>query len=78
MGPRVGLDGCEKSSTGIRFLDRPSRSESLYRLSYPGPCLSSHARLKMLLFNFCSLCLNRGSPKLRYLTFHLLGECLFR
>jgi hypothetical protein len=24
-------------STGIRFPDRPTRSESLYRLSYPGP-----------------------------------------
>ena len=24
-------------STGIRSPDRPSRSESLYRLSYPGP-----------------------------------------
>jgi hypothetical protein len=24
--------------TGIRFPDRPARSESLYRLSYPGPC----------------------------------------
>jgi hypothetical protein len=23
--------------TGIRFPDRPARSESLYRLSYPGP-----------------------------------------
>ena len=25
------------ASTGIRSPDRPSRSESLYRLSYPGP-----------------------------------------
>ena len=25
------------SSTGIRSPDRPARSESLYRLSYPGP-----------------------------------------
>ena len=24
--------------TGIRFPDRPARSESLYRLSYRGPC----------------------------------------
>jgi hypothetical protein len=30
---------CEKSRppTGIRFPDRPARSQSLYRLSYPGP-----------------------------------------
>ena len=41
MGPRAGLDGCGKSRppTGIRSPDRPARSESLYRLSYPGPIL---------------------------------------
>ena len=38
MGARVGLDGCEKSRpTGIRYQDRPARSESLYRLRCPGP-----------------------------------------
>jgi len=26
--------------TGIRFPDRPARSQSLYRLSYPGPLMS--------------------------------------
>ena len=38
VGPRAGLDGCGKSRTptGIRSPDRPARSESLYRLSYPG------------------------------------------
>ena len=37
VGPRAGLDGCEKSRpTGIRSPDRPARSESLYRLHYPG------------------------------------------
>jgi hypothetical protein len=37
VGPRAGLDGCGKSCPiGIRSPDRPSRSESLYRLSYPG------------------------------------------
>ena len=36
--PRVGLDKCGKSRTiGIRSPDRPARSESLYRLRYPGP-----------------------------------------
>jgi len=25
------------ASTGIRFLDHPASSQSLYRLSYPGP-----------------------------------------
>ena len=38
MDPRAGLDGCGKSRplTGIRPPDRPARSESLYRQSYPG------------------------------------------
>ena len=35
-GPRAGLDRCGKSRpTGIRSPDRPARSQSLYRLSYP-------------------------------------------
>ena len=38
VGPKAGLDGCGKSRpTGIRSPDRPAYSESLYRLSYPGP-----------------------------------------
>jgi hypothetical protein len=38
VGPRAGLDGCENLAlTGIRSPDRPARSESLYRLSHPGP-----------------------------------------
>jgi len=39
MGPSAGLDGCGKSRppSGIRLPDRPARSESLYRLGYPGP-----------------------------------------
>ena len=36
MGPRDGMDGCEKSSTGIRSPNRPARSQSLHRLSYRG------------------------------------------
>jgi hypothetical protein len=37
---RDGLDRSEKSHpTGIRSPDRPARSESLYRLSYPGPLI---------------------------------------
>jgi hypothetical protein len=32
VGPRAGLDVCEKSRP-----NRPARSQSLYRLSYPGP-----------------------------------------
>ena len=38
VGPRAGLDRCGKSNpTGIRFPDRPARSQSLYQLSYTGP-----------------------------------------
>ena len=38
VGPRAGLNGCGNlAPTGIRSPDRPARSESLYRLSYPGP-----------------------------------------
>ena len=36
VGPRAGLDRCEKfAPTGIRSPDRPARSKSLYRPSYP-------------------------------------------
>jgi hypothetical protein len=36
VGPKAGLDRCGKSRpTGIRSPDRPARSQSLYRLSYP-------------------------------------------
>ena len=37
MGPRAGLDGWVKlTPAGIRSPDRLVRSESLYRLFYPG------------------------------------------
>ena len=36
VGPRARLDRCGKSRlTGVRSPDRPARSQSLYRLSYP-------------------------------------------
>jgi hypothetical protein len=35
-GP-VRIDMENLTPAGIRFPDRPPRSESLYRLSYPGP-----------------------------------------
>jgi hypothetical protein len=38
VGGRAGLDRCGNlAPTGIRFPDRPARSESLYRLPYPSP-----------------------------------------
>jgi hypothetical protein len=42
VGPRAGVDGCGISrlaSGGTRSPDCPSRSESLYRLSRPGPLM---------------------------------------
>jgi hypothetical protein len=42
VGPRAGLDDVEKikfftlPGLELRPLDRPARSQSLYRLSYPG------------------------------------------
>jgi hypothetical protein len=36
VGPRAGMDRCGGSPpTGIRSLDLPTRSQSLYRLRYP-------------------------------------------
>jgi hypothetical protein len=34
VGPRASLDSGKSRPTGIRSLDRPARSQSLYRLSY--------------------------------------------
>jgi hypothetical protein len=45
MGPRAGLDLCKKSRPYryffFRSLDRPARSQSLYRLGYPGPRMAN-------------------------------------
>jgi hypothetical protein len=40
VGPRAGLD----APTRIRSPDRPARSQSLYRLSYPGPITEMSTR----------------------------------
>ena len=64
VGPRADLDGCGKSRppAGIRSLDRPARSESLYRLSYRGPTSAiigakilniSHVAKRMVGFGKC-------------------------
>ena len=40
LGLGACMDGCKNlAPTGIRPSDRPARSETLYRLSYPGPQL---------------------------------------
>ena len=50
MGPRTSPNGCGKARpSGVRTPDRPARSESLYRLSNPGPLLDSK-RLELHLF----------------------------
>ena len=43
----AGLDGCGKSRppTEFRSPDRPARSESLYRLRYPGPRIYAYIYL---------------------------------
>ena len=55
VGPKVSLDGCGKSRPPprIRSPDRPARSESLYRLSCPGPrnSLNSERSLSRLLWD---------------------------
>jgi hypothetical protein len=47
VGPRAGLENAKKlAPTGIRSPDRPARSESLYRRSYPGPHTGMVATIK--------------------------------
>ena len=41
VGPRASVDRCGKSHPSIRSLDRTARSQSLYRLRYPGHSSSS-------------------------------------
>ena len=55
VGPRAGLDGCGKSHPHRdRSLDRPTRNESLYRLSYSGSQKISDYNLNMIV---CSVVL---------------------
>ena len=48
MGPRAGLDGRKISSPPGSIPDRPARSQSLYRLSYPARMYQLYS-LKMTL-----------------------------
>jgi len=59
VGPGAGLEGCGKSRppTGIRSPYRPARSESLYRLSYPGS-IYIYIYIYISGLNFDSLCIN--------------------
>jgi hypothetical protein len=53
VGPRTGLDDVEKNKfltlpgLELRPLRRPARSQSLYRLRYPGSCLDSSTKYKL-------------------------------
>jgi hypothetical protein len=72
VGLRADLDKCGKSRppTGIRSPDRPARSESLYRLSYPGLSCRTATSTKFLtasaLFTTAEInyCVSYWSPKL--------------
>jgi hypothetical protein len=54
VGPRTGLDDVEKRKffmlPGLEFrpLARPARSQSLYRLSYPGSLIELHVETLMV------------------------------
>ena len=63
MGPRTGLDMCGKSRppTWIRSPDRPARSQSLYRLSYPAHTLPSANLLEIKLRTLCKRGIAAGS-----------------
>jgi hypothetical protein len=54
VGPTAGLDIVEKRKISYPYLEsnpgRPSRSQSLYRLSYPGCSLSGHLYIFKRLF----------------------------
>ena len=69
VGPRVGLDRCGKSRpplTRIRFPDRPPRSQSLYRLSYP-----VHGSSYAVIFFHITILI----PTINYTTFTMQAEC---
>jgi hypothetical protein len=44
---------------GIGFLNRPARSESLYRLSYPGPLITLTIRIKKIKYRNTNIVLHR-------------------
>ena len=81
VDPRALLDGCGKISppTGIRSPDRPVRSESLYRQSYPGPLCRRRRRHCMKLnysgcaIGCCYTVIYTGCPN-RYQTRHFFNN----
>jgi hypothetical protein len=70
VGPRAGLDVCEKSRpNGIRSPDRPARSQSLYRLSYPAHTDNSRPQ---------NTAGHTETPNMRNVKFCLFGDGLDR
>jgi hypothetical protein len=66
VGPRAGLNGCGKSRPiGIRSPDRPARSESLYRLSYPGPLIYYQTLLSFTAIFICRYCRLASGTRVR-------------
>jgi hypothetical protein len=64
--PRTSLDGCGKSRPyGVRAPDCPARSESLYRIRYPGRLI--------ILIHFYIMLIERIIERSLYLSI-----CLFR
>ena len=56
VGFTAGLNQWEKSRPiGIRSLDRPARSESLYRLSYPGQAECTKINLRQQAASFVNV-----------------------
>ena len=70
VGPRTGLDECEKSRPHRDSIpDRPLHSESLYRLSYPGVCVTCNEQghiITVLRTAAVTRCPGRCGPSKRY------------
>jgi hypothetical protein len=75
LAPRPVWTGAENlAPTGIRYLDRPARSESLYRLHYPGPQRGPwYEVFYLILISFCDLILHRALIN-GYVTHHSNGR----
>ena len=69
MDPKTGLDKCPP--TGIRYPDRPARSQSLYRLSYRAHAHYS-ASLSILQANWTA-----GLPFTDILQLLIRGPCSY-
>jgi hypothetical protein len=67
VGPGAGMDRCGKSRpVGIRSLDLPARSESLYRLRYPGSKYTSTVCIGRFVWWLNEAALSRKQPAVDY------------